>query len=81
MDYVKEVEEWDKQTKRGGWCERNRAKTSIQMNALEQRRGSSLRMVEQPSGKEKDERGGGTAGEMDESCWGLKGASERVNLK
>lgn len=30
-------------------------------------------------------RGGGGRGwgcnEMDESCWGLKGASERVNLK
>lgn len=36
MDYVKEVEEWDKQTKRGGWCEGNQAKTSIQKNALEQ---------------------------------------------
>lgn len=33
MDYVKEVEEWDKQTKRGGWCEGNQAKTSIQKNA------------------------------------------------
>lgn len=49
MDYVKEVEEWDKQTKRGGWREGNQAKTSIQKNALEQQRGSSLRMVEQPS--------------------------------
>lgn len=80
MDYVKEVEEWDKQTKRGGWCEGNRAKTSIQKNALEQQRGSSLRMVEQPSeGEGRAGREG--AGEMDESCWGLKGASERVNLK
>lgn len=80
MDYVKEVEEWDKQTKRGGWCEGNQAKTSIQKNALEQQRGSSLRMVEQPS-EEGGRTGRGRAGEMDESCWGLKGASERVNLK
>lgn len=68
-----------------GRREESRAKTSIQNDALEQQRGSSLRMVEQPSegggriGREGV--GGEGAGEMDESCWGLKGASERVNLK
>lgn len=40
-------------------------------------RGSGLRMVERA-----DEGGPeGDGNEMDESCWGLKGASERVNLK
>lgn len=38
--------------------------------------------LEEEDEMEKDERGmRRRAGEMDESCWGLKGASERVNLK
>lgn len=102
MDYVKEVEsginkqnanrsrrdaeernEGDEKKVRGRGRRRQYRRT------LERQRGSSLRMVEQPSvggGGEGERRGGGragegVAGEMDESCWGLKGASERVNLK
>lgn len=104
MDYVKEVEsginkqnanrsrrdavgrnERDEKEVRGRGRRRQYRRT------LERQRGSSLRMVEQPSvgggGRRGGERRGGgragegVAGEMDESCWGLKGASERVNLK
>lgn len=57
-----------------------RREPSEDVNTEERARGSSLRMVEQPSeGEGRAGREG--AGEMDESCWGLKGASERVNLK
>ena len=62
MDYVKEVQEWDKQTKRaeGGWVRRVPSEdVNTERNALEQQRGSSLRMVEQPREEEKVERSGG----------------------
>ena len=82
MDYVKEVQEWDKQTKRRGWWVRR--VLSEDVNTEERARATAR--IELKNGRTTKRRGErrtewGRAGEMDESCWGLKGASERVNLK
>ncbi|EZA50429.1 hypothetical protein X777_10622 [Ooceraea biroi] len=73
MDYVKEVEsEINKQnTRRVARAKGPRAKTSIQKNARAAAR------IGLKNGRTTKRRGWRRAGEMDESCWGLKGASER----